>query len=177
MKITNAQLGRLQTLFAQLVRHDIGMDGSREGRIAWAIERTGRKLTSFSDLTCSEATYLIDGIQGHLGVKAPTSSRTAARRPRLDRDQARRAGLDGRKDGDEFISAPQMATPADLARIQNLLDQLGWNQAMLTTLLHSARSPLGGRADKTIRTTADANKVWWALKRIAQSKGIWRKSA
>ena len=177
MKITPAQLGRLQTLFAQLVRHDIGMDGSREGRIAWAIERTGRKLASFSDLTCSEATYLIDGIQGHLGVKAPTSSRTGARKPRLDRDQARRAGLDGRKDGEEFKSSPQMVTPADLARIQNLLDQLGWTQVTLTTLLNSARSPLTSRADKTIRTTADANKVWWALKRIAQSKGIWRKSA
>lgn len=176
MQITKAQLGRLQTLFAQLVRHEIGMDSSREGRIAWATERTGRPISSFGDLTCSEASYMIDGIQGHLGVKAPVLRRTA----RPDRDQARRAGLDGRKDGAEFASAPQMVRPEDMARIQRLLDELAkpphsWNHQTFLNFLNSPRSPLAKRADKAIRTTADANKVWWALKRVAVAKGIYQR--
>ena len=170
MQITKAQLGRLQTLFSQMASREIGMDGSREGRMMWATERTGRKISSFRDLTCSEASYLIDGIQGHLGVKAPVVGRPG-------RDQARRAGLDGRKDGKEFDTAPQMVLPGDMARIQRLLDELGWTHDSLVIFLNSQRSPLAKRADKSIRTTNDANKVWWALKRIAQSKGLWRKSA
>jgi hypothetical protein len=180
MQITKAQLGRLQTLFAQLVRHEIGMDGSREGRIAWATERCGRPISSFRDLTCSEASYMIDGIQGHLGVKAPVLPSTARRTARLDRDQARRAGLDGRADGKEFQGTPQMVRPEDMARIQRLLDELAkpphsWNHQTFLNFLNSSRSPLAKRADKTIRTNADANKVWWALKRVANSKGIFQR--
>lgn len=70
-----------------------------------------------------------------------------------------------------------MATSADVARIQNMLDQLGWNLEAYAKFRQSSRSPLARRANKTIRTTADANKVWWALKRIARQKGLWRKKA
>jgi hypothetical protein len=70
-----------------------------------------------------------------------------------------------------------MATPEDLRRIQHLVAQLGWSEQGLANFLGSQCSPLARRADKAIRTTADANKVWWSLKRIAQQKGIWRKTA
>ena len=170
MQITNAQLGRLQTLYAQLARHEIGVGASREARIEWAIERLRKPVTSFKDLTTDDAIFLIDSIQQQLGVKAPFKKRPG-------RDQARRAGLDGRKDGSEFAAAPQMATAADLARIQALLDQLGWDEAGLRRFLESSRSPLARFADKTIRTTSQANKVWWGLKRVAQSKGVWRKTS
>jgi hypothetical protein len=144
-----------------------GQEGnSREARIAWASGLVKRPIASFRELTCSEASYLIDGLQGQLGVKAPNQSRP-------DRAQSRRAGLDGRADGAEFQSAPQMATAGDLARIQRLLERMGWTQERLRLFLESPRSPMARKRDKTIRTTADANKVWWALKRIAQRQGDW----
>jgi hypothetical protein len=169
MQITKPQLARLQILYGQLARHEIGVGVSRNARIAWASERLHRPVSSFSDLTVEDAGWLIDQLQQQLGVKAPLKSRP-------DRDQARRAGLDGRKDGAEFANAPQLATSADIARIQSLLGQLGWSTETYHNFLASARSPLQ-HTGRTIRTTTDANKVWWALKRIAQQKGIWRKSA
>jgi hypothetical protein len=168
MQITKPQLGRLQTLYAQLARHEIGVGTDRESRIRWATERLGKPVTSFKDLSGDDAGFLIDSIQTQLGVKVPP-------RKRLNRDQARRAGLDGRADDSEFADAPQLATSADLARIQSMISQLGWDEAAFNKFKDSSRWPL--RGNKTIRTTADANKVWWALKRIAQSKGIWRKRA
>jgi hypothetical protein len=129
-----------------------------------------KRVSSFSDLTADDAGWLIDQLQQHLGIKAPLKHRP-------DRDQARRAGLDGRKDGAEFAAAPQMATAQDLRRIQTMIAQLGWSHETYANFLASQRSPLAKRADKQIRTTSDANKVWWALKRIAQQKGVWRKNA
>jgi len=170
MQITPRQLGRLQTLYSQLAAHEIGVSTSRESRIAWATERLHKPVKSFSNLTADDAGFLIDSIQRHLGVKAPLKDRPK-------RDQARRAGLDGRKDGGEYSAAPQIATGADLGRIQRMREQLEWSEDTFRAFLDSTRSPLAARADKQIRTTADANKVWWALKRIARQKGLWRKSA
>ena len=165
--INPAQLKRLQVLYGQLAHREIGMSTARDARLAWAGQRLGRSVTSFSLLSAGDAGFLIDSLQQQLGVKVPP-------RKRLDRDQARRAGLDGRRDGGEFAEAPQMATSSDVARIQNILDQLGWSLETYAKFLHSSRSPLSKRADKSIRTTADANKVWWALKRIAIAKGLWK---
>ncbi|MGO8759325.1 MAG: hypothetical protein ACLQG3_14495 [Terracidiphilus sp.] len=170
MQITKPQLARLQTLYGQLAAREIGLDSGRESRLRWASERLQREVASFSGLSLNEANFLIDSIQQELGVKA-------APKKRLKREQARRAGLDGRSDGAEYSAAPQMATSDDLDRIQRLLDQLGWDQDIFRKFLKSARSPLAKRGDKSIRTTSDANKVWWALKRIARKKGIWRKRA
>jgi hypothetical protein len=169
MQITKPQLGRLQTLYSQFARHEIGVGTSREARLRWATERLQKPVSSFSNLTADDAGFLIDHLQRFLGVKAPLKARPG-------RDQARRAGLDGRKDGGEYSAAPQMATKADLARIANMREQLGWSEETFRRFLDSSRSPIQ-RADKQIRTTADANKVWWALKRIAQQKGIWRKTS
>ena len=170
MQITKPQLARLQVLYGQLAAHEIGLSSDRASRIRWASERLQREIVSFKTLSLDEAKFLIDSIQQQLGVKVPPRKRPGAA-------QARRAGLDGRADGAEYSEAPQMATADDLARIQRLLDQLGWQQETFRKFLDSARSPLAKRSDKSIRTTADANKVWWALKRIAQRKGIWRKKA
>jgi hypothetical protein len=170
MQITKPQRTRLQILYSQFAAHEIGVSTSREARIAWATERLQKPVTSFSNLTVEDAGWLIDQLQQQLGVKAPLKHRP-------DRDQARRAGLDGRKDGEEFAAAPEMASAQDLRRIQAMTAQLGWSHDTYANFLASQRSPLAKRADKQIRTTSDANKVWWALKRIAQQKGIWRKSA
>jgi hypothetical protein len=170
LQITKPQLARLQVLYGQLAAHEIGLGRDRVSRIRWASERLQREIASFKDLSVDDARFLIDSVQQQLGVKVAPVKRPGAA-------QARRAGLDGRADGAEYQAAPQMATSDDLARIQRLLDQLGWQQETFRKFLESARSPLAKRADKTIRTTADANKVWWALKRIARRKGIWRRPA
>jgi hypothetical protein len=170
MPLTKPQLGRLQVLYSQLAAREIGVETDRQSRLNWASERLHKQISSFKDLSGADAGFLIDSLQGELGVKAP-----ARPRKRLDRAQARRAGLDGRKDGGEFTAASQMATSGDLARIEALLYDLGWDQAGLMRFLDSPRSPFKRRADKAIRTTSDANQVWWALKNIARQKGVWRK--
>jgi hypothetical protein len=60
----------------------------------------------------------------------------------------------------------QLATSEDLARIATITAELGWDQARLDAFLRSGSSPLKHRGTSSIRTQADANKVWWALKRI-----------
>jgi hypothetical protein len=168
MSITNAQLGRLQTLYSQFARHEIDVGISREERIAWASLRLRKPVTSFRDLSGSDAGFLIDVLQGSLGVKAPLKSRPK-------RAQARRAGLDGRHDGQEFSNAPQIASAADLARIEGAYARLGWERSQFDAWLRSPRSPLKHKAAPSIVTVADANHVWWALKGMLQRAGKWEK--
>jgi hypothetical protein len=167
MPISKRQLGRLQTLYSQLARHEIGVGVSREARLAWASECLHKSVESFSDLTFGDAGFLIDSIQDCLGVKAP-----AKHRP--DRTEARRAGLDGRKDGQEFASAPQLASDADLASIQEYYGRLGWGRAQFDAWLRSPRSPLKHKSAPVIVTVADANRVRWALKGMLKFVGKWK---
>lgn len=163
MQITPKQVGRLQTLYSQWARHEIGASTDREARLRWAAERLGRPVTSFKHLSLEDGRFLIDSLQGALGVKAPVKQRPS-------REQARRAGLDGRRDGQEFAAAPQMVTARDLEVLQSFIARLGWNEESFRKFQNSSRYPLARRADKQIRTTADANKVIWALKRILRSR-------
>jgi len=168
MGINKQQLRRLQTVYGQLVRRDNSLDASRLCRLQWASGLCQREVASFSELTLDEARHLIDIAQGILGVRVP------AKRS-VSRDQARRAGLDGRHDGKEFSSVPQIATAEDLARIKRLLEQMDWTQERLASWLASSHSPFSKRSNKSILTSDDANKVWWGLKRIAKGQGTWRK--
>jgi hypothetical protein len=166
MAITKRQLGRLQTLYAQYARREIGIGLSREERISWACEHLHKQIKSFSDLAPSDAGFLIDSLQEVLGVKAPVKQRP-------DRAQARRAGLDGRKDGCEFASAPQIASAVDLATLESYYARLGWSRAQFDAWLHSPHSPLKHKSSPTIVTVADANQVRWALKGMLQHAGKW----
>jgi hypothetical protein len=165
--ISGKQLKRLQVLYGQLARKCLDLGPGREFRLKWAAELVGHPVESFKALSQDDARHLIDVAQGTLGVRAPASGR-------LSREQAHRAGTDGRRDGKQYAAAPQLATASDLGRIQKLLGEMGWDQQRFAAFLGSARSPLKRKADRTIRTTADANKVWWALKRVAQQQGVWR---
>lgn len=171
-KITGHQLKRLQTLYSQLSRHTLEGGSDRAARIAWASQQVGRSIASFKDLKFSEAKALIDGLQQQLGVKAP-----AKKRERLSRDAARQAGTEGRRDG--AAGKHTLVSGQDLARIDHALTLLGWDRAGLERWLSSPRSPLGKRSSPEIRTLGDANKVWWALKRMAIARGVWeeRKTA
>ena len=134
--------------------------------MSWASQRLHKPVTSFNDLSLGDAGFLIDGLQESLGVKAPMKSRPS-------RSQARRAGLDGRHDGQEFASAPQIASAADLANIESYYARLGWERAQFDAWLRSPRSPLKHKAAPSIVTVADANRVRWALKGMLQHAGKW----
>lgn len=164
--ITSGQLKRLQVLYGQLARHTLeGAD--REARLRWASGLVCRPIASFSDLSHSEAIHLIDTLQGQLGVKAP-----AKRRKRLSREDAQKAGTEGRR-GQESRELT-MAGPRELARIQYVLGLIGWNQSQLEGFLRSRQSPLRHKSSPEIRTLGDANRVWWALKRMAVRRGVWK---
>ena len=170
MSISKGQLVRLQILYQQLAHHELGMGLSREERVAWASARLHKPVKSFSDLSREDAGWLIDQIQTHLGVKAP-----AKPRKRLDRDAAHSAGTEGRRMDDGKQST--LAGAAEFARIRYVLDMLSWNEQQFEAWLRSSRSPLGRRATPTIRTLGDANRVWWALKRMAKAGGLWKERA
>lgn len=163
--ITKGQLKRLQVLYAQLARHT-QQDAGREARLAWAAGLVGRSIESFSELTFAESQQLIDTVQGQLGVKAPR---------RMDRDAAYKAGTEGRRGRQS--KQMTLATAEDFARIQHGLQLVGWSQEQLDGWLRSSRSPLGKRANPKILTLGDANRVWWALKRMAQRSGAWKEVA
>lgn len=165
-KISSGQMKRLQVLYGQLCAHmDQGHadpHAAREERLIWASGLLERPVSSFKDLSQEDARHLIDTLQGQLGI--PESERSRRRRPRLDRDAAYRAGTEGRRGSDP--KTVTLATDADFARIDYALDALGWNRAQLDAWLRSSRSPLGSRSNPRILTLADANRVWWALKRM-----------
>ena len=148
--ISPEQLRRLQTLYSRVNQGTI--DGtSRESRLAWATQFCERPIASFSKLTRDEAHNAINALQAAAGQPQTIPSR----RKRLSRDDAQRAGTDGRKDR-KFAQHPQMAGASDLAVIENYYNRLGWDRARFDAWLRSPRSPLKKSAPE-IRTVADAN--------------------
>jgi len=168
MQLSKNQLARLQVLFSQFARREIGVGTSRPERLAWASEALRKPVESFKNLSSADAGFLIDSIQTQLGVKAPNSPRQ-----RLDRDQARRAGTDGRKNGSEYSSSPQLASAVDLGTIDNYYTRLGWDRSRFDAWLRSPRSPLKHKSAPTIVTAADCNRVRWALKGMLVHAGKW----
>lgn len=174
VKINAAQLKRLQTLYGQFAARSLDAGGSREARIAWASEQLGRTISSFSELSKHDATKLIDTLQGGLGI-APSPRR---KRPRSN---SQAAGTEGRRNraADNMRTLP---TQADLDRIQNALERLGWSKSQFEAWLRSVRSPLARKmgktrvapTDVTLRTLHDCNRVWWALKQMLKDQGLWK---
>lgn len=151
------QLTRLQILWGQHAQREmVTKADDRAARLEWASINAGRKIESFKDLTMREARTLIDILQGSLGI--------ANARP--DRSRARGMGTDGRRG--KKTNTATLASGDDVERIQHQMSRLGWDQARLYGFLRSTSSPLRGRAD--VRTQAEANKVYWALKRMADQQ-------
>ena len=166
--ISTGQMRRLQTLYGQLCAHDAGQGHTdpkkaRESRLIWAAGLLDHPVTSFKDLTEDDARHLIDTLQGQFGIPE-TRARGPRRRRRLSRDAAQKAGTEGRRDSP--AKEVTMASPADLARIDYALGELNWSRAQLDVFLRSSHSPLNSRSNPQIRTLSDANRVWWALKRM-----------
>ena len=169
-KISKAQLRRLQTLWGMHARHEL-ISNARKERLEWAnAELRTREnsrlslISSFKELTGSEASTLISALQLQLGIKESRLARSPRRR--LDRDQARAAGTEGRRGSRKSVT---VATAEDLALIDEQLQLMGWDRARLDAFLRSPSSPLRGRSNPQLRTVADVNKVLWPLKRIARA--------
>ena len=168
-KNSRDQLRRLQTLWGQYARREMWGDNSRDQRLRWASEQAKREISSFNDLTLSEASDLINLLQGELGI-AETSSSVRPRRYRSrikDRDQAQAAGTEGRHGSRDKLT---IASAEDLGMIDAQLSLMDWTRSRLDALLRSPSSPLGRRSNPTLRTLADVNRVLWALRGIAKQK-------
>jgi hypothetical protein len=179
--ITTAQLRRLQVVYAQFAKRAIELDDSREARLRWASEQVGRTIHSYSDLSRDEAKKLIDLCQGAMGIAPSKSTRRRTRVPRI-RDEARAhaAGTEGRRDGEAGVRS--MATQEDLDRIQDAIQRLGWTREQFESWLRSPRSPLARKVagtriapvDPKLSTWWETNRVWYALKSMLKSRGLWR---
>ena len=156
--ITAPQLRRLQVLYGQYERHSLDTGAGREGRIAWASDRVGRLIASFSELTLDEGIQLINGLQRALGVALPSKMP----RRRLSRRDGEKAGTEGRHD--QIHDEATLVGDKDIRRIERELTRMGWDQTRLEAFLASPRGPIARRT--VIRTLGDANRVYWALKHM-----------
>jgi hypothetical protein len=159
-----AQLTALHSLFRLYAPRFLGTARiERKERIAWAADRVGRPLASFSELHADEAARLIDLMKGVLGQKITAPSRSAAQSKwqRPNRDQAQAYGTAGRRSS-RSNERTIVDTPT-LALVDRLRAQLGWNQARLDSFLNSKNSPVSGGV---IRTLQDANGVIWAMRKM-----------
>jgi len=165
--ISKSQMKIAQVLWSQYERRSLDVvvpadseshkDASRQARLAFAADVAGRRVDSFKVLTRNEAHRLINALKKSLGL--PVTVRGRARSE--DR------GMQGRK------SSPRhdvVASAEDIARIQSALERLGWSQERFEKWLQSPSSPV---KSAVIRTQADANRVWWALKRMLKKEKLW----
>lgn len=171
---TRAQLIALQTLYSQWSAHTLPASvDARAARLLWASQATGREVSSFRNLTGDEARALIDVLKGSIGQ--PLTREARPWRRIRSRDRAHAAGTSGRRDADaSFI---QMASPDDLARIDEALRRLGWSTDRYAAWLQSSVSPVPSKADGVIHTVAEANRIWWALKAMLRRSGRWQRSS
>jgi hypothetical protein len=167
-RITSPQLTALQALYSRWAAHVIQEIGdARAARLSWASGILGRKIDSFKALAGDEAGRLIDVLKVSTGQQV----RPPRRRIR-SREVAQAAGTSGRRG--VRSATIYMVSADDLARINDAIARLGWTRERFDAWLNSQYSPLRSRADKQIRTLADANCVWWALKAMLKHAGRWR---
>jgi hypothetical protein len=177
--ISAAQLTKLQTLWGQYAAREVLNHASQCGslpfgdpralRLEWASKRLGRQITSFKECTKSEANILISALNAFLGLSTKSEGYSSTRAAR-----ARQRGREGRRNSGNALT---LASTEDFERIQRATERLGWSQAQFDAWLRSPSSPLKrGNLSPTnpqIRTQADTNRVWWAMKRLLQRAGKW----
>lgn len=164
--VSPLQIRRLQTLYSASISRELGADSSRDARLAWASDAIGRQVQSFSDLTSAEANDLIDSLQTSVGQQSGERIQGYSFR---DRDRAQAAGVEGRRKYSGSVAT--LASAEDHRRIDEALSRLGWTKSRFETWLQSPSSPL--RGSTAIRTLGDANRVWWALKKMLRREGKW----
>lgn len=160
--ITAAQLRALQSLCGRIFG---GEADPRVARLEWAAAQLSRPVASFRELRFDEAASLISTLKKSLG-QADEPSR---HRPR-SREVCQALGTHGRRG--HVVEIAVMASPTDLAVIDDLRDKLGWMREQFESWLHSRSSPLRARGDITIRTLGDANKVRWGLLALLRRRRV-----
>jgi hypothetical protein len=160
-KITPKQLRSLQTLYGKYAQHALVAANTQERaeRLSWASQRVGREVSSFSELSSTEAAALIDQLKETLGQAV-----SPPRRKRLGREAAQARGAHGRRG--RKVRVEMMATAEDLAEVERLRERAGMTREEFEAWLTSRYSPLRGRADTALRTVSDCNRVRWGLKAI-----------
>lgn len=166
-RISAAALRALQALYAAYDRRDLldAGEDSRGRRLRWASQQIGHDVRSFKDLTGNEAHVLIRTLKGALGQPLD----------RLDSEGGRAAGTEGRRWRGRELST--LASQQDLDLVRMGIARLGWDQARFEAWLRSPSGPLPNKSAPQvpqIRTVGDANRVWWALKRMLVRSGRWR---
>jgi hypothetical protein len=160
--ISNPALRRLQVLYRQAAARSLDLSTARDARVAWASQQIGREIASFSDLSVYEGKQLIDRLQAELGVPQTAPPR---RQP-VSRYQAEKMGTEGRRDQIHTEVTMLDGSEQIFDLIRHELTELGWDQDRLRTFLRSGHGPNNGR--DTIRTLGEANRVHYALKRMAE---------
>lgn len=159
--ISPAQRKKLIVLWHDYAKRSLDVVGNeRAARLNWASGLMQRKIGSFNELTAMEAARAISALNKSMGLPA--------HKPR-SRERGNAAGTHGRR-GDERRAA-ELVGSEDLARIERAIERLGWDRKRFDAWLESPSSPLGRH--KQIKTVADANRVWWAMKRLLQREGKW----
>lgn len=121
-------------------------------------ERRGRPISSFNELSASEARTAIDAIQKHLPAELLWTKRPKRR-------TARAYGTAGRRGRVE--KEVQLVDPETLHLLSILTAKLGWTPERFDAFLHGKSSPVRSGA---IRTLAEANRAIWALKGMLRHK-------
>lgn len=173
-KANRAQIVALHTLFSAWHSHTIEATADvREARLSWASESLGYQVSTFSALTADEARRLIDILKQLCGQPVREQPQPWRRVPA--RDRAHEAGTAGRKGVRSAVI--HLASPDDFARIDDALQRLGWSQDRFEAWLQSSSSPLHdhGEGKPAIRTVAEANRVFWALKAMMIRAGVWQR--
>jgi hypothetical protein len=173
--ISDAQLTRIQVLWTQYFHREM-IKNSRDERLRWASQQIKRAISSFKELTLSEASDLINLLQSEMGIKESSPAVRPRRfRSRIkDRDHAHAAGTEGRRGSRGKFT---IATSDDLNMIDSQLTAMEWTRERLDAFLTSPSSPLRTSHNRQLRTVGDVNRVLWALKGIAarQAKGSVQK--
>jgi hypothetical protein len=160
--ISTPALRRLQTLYAQFERRSLDGDNSREARLAWATERLGKPVASFSALTSADGKFLIDALQLSMNI-----GETSKRQRKSTRDR-QKEGTEGRRDQLHPDTTLLDGSERVLRLIQQEMSALGWNKERLLAFLRSPSGPNQHR--DTILTLGDANRIHFALKRMSRRK-------
>ena len=165
MNLSSSQLRTLQTLFSLYARHSLDASGDlRAERLAWASQSVGHQVSSFSELSDSEAARLIDRLKETLGQEVTPPQR----RPR-NREAAMARGVHGRRNA--VVKIEVLATREDVSEIDHLRERVGMTREGFGSWLVSRSSPIRGRKVLELRTVSDCNRVRWALKSMLRRAG------
>jgi hypothetical protein len=166
MTISAPALRRLQALFAQFARRSFDITSKREDRLFWAAQTLGHEVTSFSELSAADGKKLIDDLQAWMGI----AETAPPRRQRKSMRERQKVGTEGRRDQIHPDVTMLEGTEDVLGHIQREMTALSMDEERLRAFLRSPFGPNNGR--DTIRTLGDANRVHFALKRMARRSAV-----